>query len=297
MTVKLLRSMLFTPGNNMRMIQKAGAVGADATILDLEDAVPMAEKETARLFIRDSIEQVGATGASVFVRINALPTGLSREDLEWTLQPGLAGVILPKTEAKDDVLKLDEWITALEKERALHSGGVALLPLLETAMGVLNAREIAAASPRTIALAFGALDYTRDMGIQLSTEGTEIFYARSYVALVARAANVQAIDTVWIDISDREGLVKESSRARQLGFRGKLLIHPSQIEPVNRVFSPSEEEVAYAKQVVTAFREAEAQGLGAISLAGKMIDAANARQAEELIVWAEAIARQKKGTS
>jgi len=139
------------------------------------------------------------------------------------------------------------------------------------------------------------VDFTRDMGINLSREGTELFYARSHIAVAARAAEVQAIDTPWIDVADREGLVQDSERGRQLGFRGKLLIHPSQIEPVNKVFSPSEDEVEYAGKVVEAFSEAEAKGLGAISLDGKMIDVANFRQAQDLIALAEAIAQKGRG--
>ena len=290
--MRLLRSMLFTPGNNMRMIRKTGTLGADAVILDLEDAVPMAEKETARIFVKDSVEQVGAGGLDVFVRVNARITGLTAEDLTWTVQPGLAGVVLPKTESREDVLEVDKWIGELERERGMKPGGLTLVPLLETARGVLDAKEIATASERIIALAFGAVDFTRDMLTSLSTEGTEIFYAQSHVALVARAVGLLAIDSPCIDIADSEKLVQEAQRARQLGYRGKLLIHPNQIEPVHAVFSPSEEEVAYATRVVAAFKQGEAQGLGAISFEGRMIDVANARQAEELLSWAAAIARK-----
>jgi len=287
--------MLFTPGNNMRMIYKAGTLRADAIILDLEDGVPLAEKETARIFVRDSIEQVAAGGAQVFVRTNAFITGLAEEDLHWTVRAGLDGVVLPKVESRDEVLEADRLITTLEKERELEPGSLTLVPSLESALGVVNAYEIATASKRTVALAFGALDFTRDMGTSVSREGTELFYARSRIAVVARAAGIQAIDTPWIDIADQEGLIREAKAVRQLGFRGKLVIHPSQIEPVNRVFSPSEDEIEYARKVVRAFKEAEAKGLGAISLEGKMIDIANFRQAEELIAWAEAIAQKERG--
>lgn len=293
--MRLLRTMLFTPGNNMRMIYKAGTLRADAIILDLEDGVPLAEKETARIFVRDSIEQVAAGGAQVFVRTNAFITGLAEEDLHWTVRAGLDGVVLPKVESRDEVLEADRLITALEKERELEPGSLTLVPSLESALGVVNAYEIATASKRTVALAFGALDFTRDMGTSVSREGTELFYARSRIAVVARAAGIQAIDTPWIDIADQEGLIREAKAVRQLGFRGKLVIHPSQIEPVNRVFSPSEDEIEYARKVVRAFKEAEAKGLGAISLEGKMIDIANFRQAEELIAWAEAIAQKERG--
>jgi citrate lyase subunit beta/citryl-CoA lyase len=288
----LLRSMLFTPGNNSRMIERAARLEADAVILDLEDAVPMAEKESARSMVSDAIGQVRAGGALVFVRVNALSTGLTMRDLELTVQPSLAGIVLPKTESKADALEVADRIAALERAKGMEAEGVVLVPLLETALGVLDAWEIATASRRIIALAFGALDFTRDMGTSPSVEGTEVLYARSRIALVASAARVQAIDTPWIDIADTEGLVDEARRAKQLGFRGKLVIHPSQIQPVNQVFSPAEDEVVYARRVVEAFRAAEARGLGAISFEGKMVDAANARQAEDLIVWAEAIAQR-----
>jgi len=292
--VELLRSMLFTPGNNLRMIQKTGSLGADAVILDLEDAVPIGEKETARLFVRDSVEQVAAKGPLVFVRVNALPTGLTAEDLRWAVQPKLKGIVLPKTESKEDVLTCAGWIAELEKEQGIPPGSTVLVPLLETAKGVLLAWEIATASPRVIALAFGAIDFTRDMGTNLSAEGTEIFYARSHVAIAAKAAGLQAIDTPWTDITNIEGLIKEAQSARQLGFKGKLAIHPNHVEPLHRVFSPAEAEVAFARRVVVAFCEAEAQGLGAISLDGRMIDVANFRQAEQVLAWAEMINSKRK---
>lgn len=291
--MRLLRTMLFTPGNNMRMIQKAGTLGADAIILDLEDAVPMADKETARIFVRDSIEDLSVKGSYLLVRINALTSGLAEQDLEWVVQKGLVGIVLPKVESRDDVLEIARLIDQQEK-KGIEPASQLLIPILETAKGVLNAHEIATASQRVIAIAFGAIDFARDMGISLSREGTELLYARSRVAISARAAGVQAIDTPWIDIADEEGLVQEAKMARQLGFRGKLLIHPSQIEPVNRVFSPSESEMEYAKKVVEAFQRAEARGLGAISLEGKMIDIANFHQAEELIALAETIAQKER---
>lgn len=287
--MRLLRSMLFSPGNNMRMLYRAGLLGADAVILDLEDAVPMTDKETARLFVRDTIPQLVRQRSQVFVRVNALTTGLTAEDLQWVLQPGLAGVVLPKTESKGDIAELahmlDDWMEA----RDLEWGEIAIIPILETAKGVLNAQEIAAADPRVVALAFGGVDFSRDMGVTLTREGTELLFARSYVALVARAAGRLAIDTPWIDVSDQAGLVAQAQAGRQIGFRGKLLIHPSQVAPVNQVFSPTPEEMTYARQVVDAFRDAEQKGIGAISLDGKMIDVANYRQAQDLLALTAAM--------
>ena len=292
----LLRSLLFTPGNNEHMMRKTGTLEADAVILDLEDAVPMAEKGTARDLVRDSIQPVASGGSRVFVRINALSTGLAADDLRGTVQSGLAGVVLPKTEAANDVIEVSEWISELEYRQGLTSESLALIPLLETSRGILSANDIATASRRIIAVAFGRLDFSRDMGISLSQEGQEILYAMSHVALVARAAGVTAIDSPCVEFRDLNRLQCEAQRARQLGFRGKLLIHPCQIEWVHRVFSPSDEELAYAQKVKEAFESAEARGLGAVSLEGTMIDIASLRQAEEVLSWAEAI-RSRCGDS
>jgi len=292
--MRLLRSPLFTPGNNMRMIHKIPTLTADAVILDLEDSVPMAEKDTARIFIRDSLDVVCSGTADVYVRVNGLMTGLTAEDCEFVVQKGISGIMLPKVESQNEVIEAEKIIGELERKRGLEPGSITLIPTLETAKGVVNAYEIASSSKRVVAIGFGAVDFTRDMGVSLSKEGTELFFARSYVALAARAAGTQAIDTVFIDLADKEGLIKDSMLAKQLGFKGKFLIHPSQIEPVNRIFSPSEKEIEYAKKVVQAFKEAEAKGLGAASLEGRMIDIAVYRQAEDLLKLAEAIAEKER---
>ena len=292
--MRLLRSILFTPGNNMRMIYKTPTLAMDAVILDLEDSIPMVEKDTARVFIRDTLELARSGGAEVYVRINGLTTGLTAQDCDFVIQKGIDGIMLPKVESKEDVLESEKIIEKLEKERGMELGSIVLIPTLETAKGVINVYEIATSSKRVIAIGFGAVDFTRDMGTSLSKEGTELFFARSQVAIAARAAGVQALDTVFIDLADKEGLIKDSQLAKQLGFKGKFLIHPSQIEPVNHVFSPAAKEVEYAKKVVNAFKEAEARGLGAASLEGRMIDIAVFRQAEDLLSLAEAIAEKEE---
>lgn len=294
--MRLLRSILFTPGNNMRMIHKIPTLAMDAVILDLEDSVPMIEKDTARVFIRDTFELAGSGGAEVYVRVNGLTTGLTAHDCDFVIQRGLEGIMLPKVESKEDILESEKIIEKLEKERGMKRGSIVLIPTLETAKGVINVYEISSASKRVVAIGFGAVDFTRDMGTSLSKEGTELFFARSQVAMAARAAGVQALDTVYIDLADKEGLIKDSQLAKQLGFKGKFLIHPNQIEPVNQIFSPSAKEVEYAKKVVNAFKEAEARGLGAASLEGRMIDIAVFRQADDLLVIAESIAK-KEGKS
>lgn len=292
--MRLLRTMLFTPGNSWRMIQKAKSLPADAVILDLEDAVPIAEKETARFFVKDGVQLMRNEERAVYVRVNSLSTGLTGGDLEYSIQEGLNGIVLPKTESGEDVLQVDEKISKLEEERLLPQGKISIIPLIETAKGVVKVEEIIKASERVTAVCFGALDYTRDMGTAQSEDGSEVFYARSKIALVARANDVQAIDTPWLDLIDAEGLVREASLAKKIGFKGKLLIHPDHIEAVNKVFTPSREEVEYARKVVKAFMEAEDKGLGAVSLDGKMIDKANFVQAESLLNYAKTILEKEK---
>jgi len=292
--MRVLRSVLFTPGNNMRMIQKIPNLASDAVVLDLEDSVPITEKDTARIFVKDSLELARSGGTEVYVRVNGLTTGLTAQDCESVIQKGLDGIMLPKVESKEDILESEKIIERLERERGLEPGAMVLIATLETAKGVINAYEIATASKRVIAIGFGAVDFTRDMGTSLSKEGTELFFARSLCAIAAKAAGVQALDTVFIDLADKDGLVKDSQLAKQLGFKGKFLIHPSQIDPVDHIFSPSVKEIEYAKKVVNAFKEAESRGLGAASLDGRMIDIAVFRQANDLLALAEAIAEKER---
>jgi len=291
--MKLLRSILFTPGNNMRRIHKIPSLKADAVILDLEDSIPMTEKETARFFIKTNLELAKSGVAEIYVRVNGTYSGLLEDDCDFIVQKGLDGIMIPKVESKKDVTDTEKIIEKLEKERGIEQGSIVLIPTLETAKGIMNVHEIANASKRNVAIGFGAVDFTRDLGTTLSKEGTELFYARSKTSIAAKAAGIQALDTVFIDLADNEGLIKDARRGKQLGFKGKFLIHPNQIEPVNRVFSPSEKEVGYAKRIVNAMREAEAKGLGATSFEGRMIDIAVLRQAEDLVSLADSIAKKE----
>lgn len=293
----VLRSMLFVPGNSMRMIAKAALLPSDAIILDLEDAVPLPDKATARIMIRDSVRAVKSGGAYVFVRVNGLPTKLTPEDLKFVAVKGLDGIMLAKTEDKSDVLELDNMLEETERGRGLESGSLRIIPLVETAKGVVNAYQIASATERVAAVAFGAGDYYRDLGrsvSSLSPEQIELLYARSQIVNASVAAGVQAIDTPFFGLlTDNEGFMKETIRALQLGFRGKLLIHPTQIEFTNRTFSPPEDEVGYAARVVKAFEEAQATGVGAISFEGKMIDYMNYKQAKDLTTFAKVLAEKE----
>jgi len=265
----VLRSMLYVPGNSMRMITKTASLPADAIILDLEDAVPLLDKGTARIMVRDSIKAIKSGGLYVFVRVNALITGLTAEDLAAVVVKGLDGIMLAKTETKSDIAELDSLIEQAERAAGLEPGSLVIVPLIESAKGIINTHEIASASERIVAIAFGAGDYYRDLGrsvSSLSPDEYELLYARSHMANAGRAAGVQAIDTPFLGLlTDRDAFIRETQMALQLGFKGKQLIHPAQVEFVNETFSPAQEEVNYASRLAEAFEEAQAKGLGATS--------------------------------
>lgn len=294
----VLRSMLFVPGNIMRMITKAVTLASDAIILDLEDAVPLPDKQTARIMVRDSVKAIKSAGCYVFVRVNALTTNLTAEDLKIVVIEGLDGIMLAKTESKSDVMELGRMLEKAEKRSRLESESLKIIPLVESAKGIVNAYEIASAGRRVAAVAFGAGDYYRDLGRNvslLSPEETELLYARSQLVNAARAAGVQTIDTPFFGLlTDRERFVKETILAHQLGFKGKLLIHPAQIDFVNKTFSPSQDEAEYSRRLVEAFEEAQARGLGAISFEGKMVDIMSYRQAKDLLNFVKLIVEKEQ---
>ena len=296
------RSMLFIPANSWRMIMRATGEMQDAIILDLEDAVPIAEKETARVFARDGIPILKSKGIDVFVRVNSLGTGMTEEDLKYVAGKGLDGIMLPKSEKKEEIAKLDRLLGKEEEKKKLKPNSISIMPLLESPQGVLNAMEISKESKRIVALGFGAGDFLRELGegfaiARLSPDEyfPMILYARSRISIAARVANVPAIDTPFFGLLiDTEGLIRESSRVKLLGFKGKMLIHPRHIEPVNEVFSPSKEDVEFSKQMITAYKEAAAKGLGAASFGGRMIDFAMVSMGEDILARAEAIAEKEK---
>ena len=298
----ILRSMLFVPANSWRMITTAGSEAGDAVILDLEDACPLAEKETGRVFARDSVPMLKEKGLDVYVRINAFETGMTEEDIRYVVTEGLDGVMLPKSDSKEDILKLDGLLKDEEKKRGLKAGSVAILPLLETPKGISAVSEIIAASPRVVGVSFGAGDYSREIGAGMgvtSLSADEYFlmaaHPRATIALAARAANVMAIDSPFFGlVIDIESLVRETRRVKLMGFTGKLLVHPRHVEPVNQVFAPTREEKDFAKKVIKTYEEAKARGLGATSIGGRMIDYGSYRRALNLIAMAERIEEREK---
>jgi len=296
--IMLLRSMLYVPGNNVRMIIKAVTLSSDAIILDLEDAVSLSDKETARIIVRDSIEAVKLSSSQLFVRVNGFATNLIAEDLKLVVSKGLDGIMLPKSQAKSEVVELDDMLEKTEKASKLKPETLKVIPLIETAKGVINVHEIASASKRVVAVAFGAGDYCRDLGrdvSHLSSEQTELLYARSQIINGSRAAGVQAIDTPFLGLlTNREGFRKETVLALGLGFKGKQVVHPAQIEFVNNIFTPPQDATKYAKRLIKSFEEAQAQGLGATSFEGRMIDYMSYKQAKDLLSFAKSIVEKKK---
>jgi citrate lyase subunit beta/citryl-CoA lyase len=274
-----MHSLMFVPGHRQRMIDKALASGAHVLFLDIEDGVPPAEKDLARQTIASSLEAVAQdppTGRHPlrFVRINAIGHERMHADLRAIVRPGLEGLCLPKVEQADQIRAIDAIIDELEPSVGLAAGSIRYIAAIESALGLLNAPAIAAASPRMAGLMFGAEDFGKDLGLPTLRvgEASELVYARSALVVAAASAHIGAIDGVWPDIRDPEGLLKDTIQARRLGFTGKSLIHPGQIDTVNEVFRPDEGEVAYAREVIAAFDEAQARGDGAIALGGQLID-------------------------
>ena len=288
-----LRSMLFVPGNRERFLVKARDLTADAIVPDLESGVLDPEKASARQSVRAALPELAAAGRKIVVRVNPVDSGYIWDDLNAVISQYIVGVSVAKIESADDIRKLDEIITNLEHGKHLPYGQVKIIPWIESALGGIRAFEIATASSRVAAITFGAEDFTADMGVSRTEKGNEILYARNYVAISARAAHRLAIDAPFVAIDDKNGLAADSQLALQLGFKGKFAIHPSQVESINAVFSPSEEEIDQAKRVVKAFEEAEAGGWGTCSLDGKMIDTAIALRAQKLLLTAGQIANPR----
>ncbi|MBI2304464.1 MAG: CoA ester lyase [Chloroflexi bacterium] len=289
--MELLRSLLFVPGNRPDMIEKARSLLADALVLDLEDSVPLSEKEKAREVVAQRLPHLALRGQQVWVRVNSLATGLTMAELEAVVGPHIHGISLPKVEGASDIQLVAKEIEALERERGLEVGRLGIIPWVELARAIIRAEEIATASPRVVGLAFGADDFSLDMGMLPTPEG--LMYPRAKVAVAARAADILALDSPYIAHTDPEGLVAEATLVRKLGFQGKFVIHPSQIQPVNDVFRPSAEEIEEAREMVSAFAAAQARGSAAIAVRGRLVDTPVARRAERLLRLAEALARRE----
>ena len=281
----MFRSLIFVPGNSMRFVEKAKTLAADIICFDLEDSVPDNEKDAARRIIAETLlARRQEYSGIVYVRTNSPESGLIPDDLKAVLQEGIDGIVVPKVNDVSEMLEIKKHIVMLEKERKTDK--IALIPSIETARGVVNAYLIASAEERIKALVFGVFDFLYDMRLDYDEHDPLGYsYVRAKIPVDARAAGVHAIDAIWQKIDDIDGLIRDATMARRLGYSGKSIIHPSQIEPVHKVFRPSKNEVEWAKKVVQALGQAmkKGTGRGAIRLEGKMIDAVHYKQAKAIL--------------
>ncbi|WP_041611422.1 citrate (pro-3S)-lyase subunit beta [Treponema primitia] len=292
--MKLRRTMLYVPGNNPGMIKDAGVYPADCIMFDLEDSVSLAEKDAARFLVHEALCTIDYPGKELLVRINALDTEMGREDLEAIVRTGRATIRLPKTESAQDILDCEKEIARIEKDAGLVPGSTGMMAAVESAKGVLNAKEIACASTRLIGIAIGAEDYVTDLKTNRSPEGIELLFGRSMVLLAARSAGIDAIDTVYSDIDNEEGLRKETTLIKQLGFDGKSIINPRQIQPIHEIYTPTEKEISKSLLIIEAIEEAKKRGSGVIALNGKMIDKPVALRAQRVLDLASAAGLLKR---
>lgn len=278
---------MFVPGANAAMLRDASLYGADSVMFDLEDAVSLKEKDSARTLVHFALKTFDYSGVETVVRINGLDT-VGKEDVEAMVLAGVDVIRLPKTETAQDIVDVEAVITEVEEANDIPVGRTKMMAAIESAEGVLNAREIAVASDRLIGIALGAEDYVTNMKTKRHPDGQELFFARSYILHAARAAKIAAIDTVYSDVNNMEGFANEVNHIKQLGFDGKSVINPRQIPVVNKIYTPTEKEIQHAKEVIWAIREAEEKGSGVIALNGKMIDKPIVERAERVIALAKA---------
>jgi citrate lyase subunit beta/citryl-CoA lyase len=288
------RSLLIMPANRERMLEKAGTYGADALVFDLEDSVPVAEKTKARALAREYIgRHKGA--ALLYARVNALQTGMLEDDLDAIVVKGLDSIRVPKSESAEDIRKVDALLTQFERKRGLAEGIVKICPSLESAKGVWFAYEIASSSPRVHSVMCGTAengDLQTDLGYTWTAEGLEKLYVRSRVLLAARAAGVEhVLDGAFSNVRDPEALRIDCEASRKLGYRGRSVIHPAQVETVNRVFKPTDEELDYYRRVVEGFDAALALGSAATTVDGKLVDYAMVGMAKRVLAWSEGIGK------
>lgn len=273
-------SRLYLPGNNPGMFLNAGLHSPDGVILDLEDSVAPARKDEARILVRNALRAVDFYGAERMIRINQGQRGL--EDLEWLIPHNVHLVLVPKCEDPSTLVEIEKKIkSVLKEEKNPHP--VFLMPIIESALGVERAFDIARATPNVVAMAIGLEDYTADLGVQRTKEGAESLYARTRIVVAAKAAGIQPIDSVFSDVGDMEGLLNNIISSKGLGFEGMGCIHPRQIAVIRQGFSPTPDEIDRAKKIVIAFTDAQAKGLGVVSLGTKMIDPPVVARAEKTI--------------
>ncbi|KRN32033.1 citrate (pro-3S)-lyase subunit beta [Liquorilactobacillus mali] len=285
---RLRRTMMFVPGNNPAMVKDAGIFGADSIMFDLEDAVSITEKDAARYLVYEALRTIDYGDSELVVRINGLDTPYYKNDIKAMVKAGVDVIRLPKVESADMMKKLEKLVAEAEKEFGIEVGTTNLMAAIESAKGVINAYEIATSSDRMIGIALSAEDYTTDMKTHRYSDGQELLYARNVILHAARAAGIAAFDTVFTNMDDEEGFYRETELIHQLGFDGKSLVNPRQIEMVNKVYEPTKKEILNAQGVIAAIEEAKRRGSGVISMNGQMVDRPVVLRAERVMRLAAA---------
>lgn len=270
---KLRRSMLFVPGSNAGMISNTFIYKPDSIMFDLEDAVALAEKDSARILVAHALQHPLYKAMETVVRVNPLDSEFGLKDLNAVVRAGVDVVRMPKTETAQDVIDMDNAITEIEKACGREVGSTLMLAAIESPLGITQANQIATASNRLIGIALGAEDYVRNLKTERSADGIELLFARCSILQAARAAGIQAFDTVYSNANNEEGFLNEAALIKQLGFDGKSLVNPRQIELLHNLFAPTQKDVEQAQRIIEAAEEAKRNGLGVVSLNGKMIDA------------------------
>lgn len=271
--MKLRRSMLFVPGSNAAMISNTFIYKPDSIMFDLEDAVALAEKDSARILVAHALQHPLYKAMETVVRVNPLDSEFGLKDLNAVVRAGVDVVRMPKTETAQDVIDMDNAITEIEKACGREVGSTLMLAAIESPLGITQANQIATASNRLIGIALGAEDYVRNLKTERSADGIELLFARCSILQAARAAGIQAFDTVYSNANNEEGFLNEAALIKQLGFDGKSLVNPRQIELLHNLFAPTQKDVEQAQRIIEAAEEAKRNGLGVVSLNGKMIDA------------------------
>ena len=289
---RLRRAMMFVPGNNPGMLQNAGIYRADTLILDLEDSVAVTEKDAARDLVYQALTTISYP-CEVGVRINHISTPYGRDDLEAVLPAKPDLIRLPKAESAEEIQEIDAIITAAEEKCGFAAGSIRMMAAIETAKGLRQAYEIATASPRMEALAIGGEDFLADLKTSRTSHGGELAVARGQLVLAARAAGIQVIDSVFSDICDEQGFIDETTRIKEMGFDGKSVVNPRQIQLIYQIFAPSEKQIDHAERVIAAYQEALRKNSGVISLNGKMIDTPVVLRAERTLAYAAALGLRK----
>ncbi len=272
MSTRLRRTMLFVPGNNTSMVVNAGIYPVDSLMFDLEDSVALDQKENARFVLHEALRTINYQGKELIVRINSLANGMGQMDLDYLIPLGKVAIRLPKTDSAQDIIDCEEYIANIEKKHHMKIGSTKMMAAIESANGVLNAYSIAHSSKRLIGIALGAEDLVTDLHTKRSPSGIELNFSRSMILMAARSAGISAIDTVYSNLNNMEGFKAEVEMIKQLGFDGKSIINPRQIQIIHDVFSPTEKEILDAIEIVETMKDAKKRGLGVISLHGKMVD-------------------------